>query len=290
MAQAARFFVQTKAPVSAGKMKKRRASCNPEYTGPGFTGIFETAAAAWEHAPAFVATINGDRPPSKRLQEISTPPKSAKNAPVSLSEVLKRKRATQMATAVGTRRDALHSELTKVSRAAAGVSRDLAEGLSSHLKAGTNVQRAAEMVATFARQERVTIEGANKARAELKSKVKRMKRPRSKATKQLKKQERARDFLAPFVAEGKTEGLVVSADGIGLSNDGNQMVLQDLTLRRSCPGGDQGRCDALRVGRRKTVGPGGSGGGGACVNEGAGGSPGNPPVANGAILKLAPLP
>ena len=45
--QAARFFVQTKAPVGAGKMKKRRASYNPEYTGPGFTGIFETAAAAW---------------------------------------------------------------------------------------------------------------------------------------------------------------------------------------------------------------------------------------------------
>jgi hypothetical protein len=51
---------------------------------------------------------------------MSTPPKSTKNAPVSLPEVLKRKRATQMATAVGTRRDALHLELTKVSRAAAG--------------------------------------------------------------------------------------------------------------------------------------------------------------------------
>jgi len=119
--QAARFFLQTKAPVGAGKMKKRRASWNPEYTGPGFTGIFETAAAAWEHAPAFVATINGDRPPSKRLQEMNTPPKSVKNAPEILSEVLKRKRATQMATAVGARRDALQSELTKVSRAAAGV-------------------------------------------------------------------------------------------------------------------------------------------------------------------------
>jgi hypothetical protein len=94
--QAARFFAQTKAPVGTGKMKKRRASYNPEYAGPGFAGIFETAAAAWE--------------------------------------------------------------------------------------------------------------------------------------KQLKKWESTGGFLAPFVAEGKTGGLVVSADGIDLSNDGDQVVLRKATV------------------------------------------------------------
>ena len=113
------------------------------------------------------------------------------------------------------------------------------------MKASTNVQRIAEMVATFARQERIAIEGANKARAELKRKVKRMKRPRSScpscsrfwktnATIQLKKWERARDFLAPFVAEGKTEELVVSADGTNFSNDGGEMVLRKATVVYVC--------------------------------------------------------
>jgi hypothetical protein len=46
----------------------------------------------------------------------------------------------------------------------------------------------------------------------------------------------------------------------------------------------------VRCGAQKDGGAEGVWGGGASVNEGARGSPGNPPVANGAILKLAPLP
>jgi hypothetical protein len=47
-------------------------------------------------------------------------------------------------------------------------------------------------------------------------------------------------------------------------------------------------CGAQKDGGAEGVG--GEGGGGASVDEGARGSPGNPPVANGAILNAAPLP
>jgi hypothetical protein len=70
--------------------------------------------------------------------------------------------------------------------------------------------------------------------------------------KRLTKWERARDFLAEFVADGKTEGLVLTPDGIDLSRDGSPKMLRKATLvHMCCPHtvqSDTTRCGDSRVG------------------------------------------
>jgi hypothetical protein len=124
LSQPHRYFVSTKAKVSTPscKSEKRRCSCQPEFKGEG-EGIFTSEAAAWEHAPAFVAMLNGERPPSKRLQEVTggTPKRPAAAGVVSEPDaVLKAKRADSRRKVVAeAQRGELHTALRRKSRSSA---------------------------------------------------------------------------------------------------------------------------------------------------------------------------
>jgi hypothetical protein len=240
LSQPPRYFVSTKAKVTtlSCKNKKRRCSYQPEFKCEG-GGVFASAAAAWEHAPAFVAMLNGERPPSKRVKEqIATPQKSAAAASEALGQNLKRQRA---AGKKGAAREAeFLAAIKKKARSNSGAIKATTAGLLKHLRPGANKDAVANLMVAFAEAEKNTREAANSKRSAERAKGKAkpktsesagyQRKRHKRVMKQMKIWEHARDHLAPFIKEGTTDGLVITEDGVDLSNDGHPRILRKATL------------------------------------------------------------
>jgi hypothetical protein len=221
------YHVSTKAKVSTPrcKSKKRRCSYQPEFRGEG-GGLFASEAAAWEHALAFAAMVNGERPPSKRLQEATagTPKQPAAAGVVSeLDAVLKAKRADSRRKVAEAQRGELYTALRRKSRSSAATVVSFVESLTKvcGLKSQARAELMAKAVLDFAAAEKGAVTAANAQRQEQRSgKVTTEKRKNAKAMrpahqrkifrsrmKRLIKWEAARDHLGPFIAADSTEGL-----------------------------------------------------------------------------------
>jgi hypothetical protein len=227
------------------------SSSMPMFVGPagarwskGFDGIFASRAEATARIPAFCRAINGARESSKRV-ESSTPVAAKKLVGVDELDRISSLKRKEMAAVVLTKR-AAEVKTAMRSKLQTTVPDHLALELASCTRKNVPASHVADLYANFAavdrnRREENRTRVANE-REVLKSQKKRTKYPSYYLPKEerhmlkLKKWSKARVFLAPFLRDQTTDGLVLMKNGnhstamIDLSVTGTDRILKKASI------------------------------------------------------------
>jgi hypothetical protein len=155
--------------------------------------------------------------------------------------VLKQQRDIKKQTGAELRRKTLYNELRKVSEVDASIVDGFAGELHRSMKANANPGYIVDLISMFSEAEKAklkvkrdTMANERKQRSENKRKAVSYPYYQNKMVKEqmsrLRKWANARNHLASFVAQGCTDGLIISPDGIDLSSGGNARVLLKATM------------------------------------------------------------